>query len=631
MVSLKDIKGISVAVLTGLLFLPGCAAHKHTGAASSPSGTVSGSASNTDYSIVEKGANFQVWERTEYETTPSGEVRPHVHRYVETQTGLNFWNSATGQWEASSEEIQSIPGGAAALNGQHKVIFATDLATPGAIQLQTPDGLQLSNHLLGLVYADTASGKSVWIAQVTNSIGQLISSNQVWYGNAFSGVNAGVLYTYTRSGFSQDIVLASRPPLPEAWGLNSTSTVLQAITEFLSPPAPVITTNFASGTLALPGDERLDFGRLRFARGSGFFMGSESNGVVVSKQWVNQNGRWFLVEEVPIPEIASQLDTLPTGQTASIKGSRVGDRDSVLNVVSKKRLWPAGPVAKNGSRERRILSYGNGVEMLAQRGKMSVPRSAFVLDYVTLNTSQTNEMFQGDTTYYISGNVNLFGTNSFFEGGTVLKFSSNATLTVNTPVAWQAGPYRPVVMLSKDQNGTGESISGSTGSPGNNYYAATAFYFNGISAATNLTIHNLRVANASVGVTINGQSGHLLDDVQMIKCENGIAATNTDFSLHNALFDNVLTNFAGNNATGRVEQLTSDAAASLNQNMGANLILTNCLLTAVANLGGSITDHVANLSAAAGSIKPRLAAIIISLPTACIKMSARQTSARTPC
>ena len=43
-----------------------------------------------------------------------------------------------------------------------------------------------------------------------------------------------------------------------------------------------------------------------------------------------------------------------------------------------------------------------------------------VLDYITLNSSQTNYTFQGDTTYYISGSLNLFGTN-IFEGGSVIK------------------------------------------------------------------------------------------------------------------------------------------------------------------------------------------------------------------
>lgn len=551
---------------------------------------------NMPYAVVSRGPHFNVWQQTTYSQLPSGEWVPRVDQYVETATGLNFWDANTGQFQPSSEEIAPTANGAAALNAQHKVVFASDLATAGAIGLQTPDGQQLSMHLLGLCYADQGSGKSVWIAEVTNSVGQIIGPNQVWYGNAFSGVSGSVSYVNTLQGLEQNVVLEAQPQPPEAYGLSSATTVLQAVTEFMSPPTPAITTNSQAGMPIPLWDETLDFGQLRFSEGSAFLMGSQAGGVAVSKQWVTQDGRSFLVEQVPIAQIAGQLDALPAAaQTASIKRRR----NSVLNVVSKKRLWPAG-FAKNGSKGVRLLSQGNARQRnaaeMASHGRGARATSGFVLDYVTLNTSQTNVLFQGDTTYYISGNVGLYGTNVFFEGGTVLKYASNVTLAVNVPVSWGGANYRPVVMLSKDCDTTGEPISGSSGTPGSNYYATTALNFNGTAALTNLTIKNLRIENARVGVALNGQSGHVLDDVQMVYCRNGIAATNTDFSLHNALFDRVRTNFTGNSATGRVEQLTSDTAVWLNQNIGANLFLTNCVLTAVTNLGSCTTDHVANLS-----------------------------------
>lgn len=545
----------------------------------------------TPYTVVSRDANSCIWERTEYEQTPSGEVRAHVHRYQEIATGLNFWNSATGQWEPSSEVIQPIPGGAAVLTGQHKVIFAANLATFGAIQLETPDGQQLRSHLLGLSYLDQASGKSVFIAEVTNSIGQLISSNQLWYDNAFTGIKAGVRYTYTRQGFEQDVILEEQPAPPEAYGLSPGTTVLEAITEFISPPEPVITTNALDDTPGLPEDETLQFGTMRFGRGRAFLAGSDSDSVVVSKHWITENGRWFLVEQLPVAKIAAQLRTLPAAQNASIKTKQ----GSVLHVVSKKPLFPPSPLPDNRSKAMDLASIH---PLHTPLSPLSGP--ALVLDYVTLNTSQTNWLFAGDTTYYLSGNVNLYGTNTTFEGGTVLKYASNVVLTVDSPVSWLATPYRPVVMLSKDCTTTGEPISGATGNPGTNYYAKTALYFDGNSAGTNLSIENLKIANASTGVSISRQTGHVLDDLQIVNCRIGIAATNTAFGLHNALFWHVLTNFSGNAATGHVEHLTSDTAKWLNKNIGQNLFLTNCLLTAVANLGNCTLDHVANLPSNSG-------------------------------
>ena len=77
------------------------------------------------------------------------------------------------------------------------------------------------------------------------------------------------------------------------------------------------------------------------------------------------------------------------------------------------------------------------------------PRRSLIWDYVTINTSQTNYLFSGDGTYFISGNVTLSGTNTTFESGAVIKYTNNVTLTVNTPISWQAANYRPIVLLSK--------------------------------------------------------------------------------------------------------------------------------------------------------------------------------------
>jgi RHS repeat-associated protein len=539
---------------------------------------------DTPYAIVHNEANSRTWERTTYEQLPSGQVIPHTQRYEEVATGLNFKDPTTGEWEPSSEEIEQIPGGAVAQHGQHKIIFAADISTFGAIDMETPDGKRVQSHLAGLSYYDTSSGQSVLIAQVTNCIGQLVGTNQVWYEGAFSGLKAAVRYTYTREGFEQDVILEESPQPPEAYGLNSSSTVLQALTEFVSYPSPRLSTNsnLARSGLQMP-DETLNFGAMKIGRGRAFLMGADSDGVAVSKEWLTLDGRQFLVEEIPMGEIAGQLQKLPLTQSASFKLAP----NSILNVVSRKRLLPQQPLARIVKNQMRIAS-------------LPIAKSGFVLDYTSLITSQTNYTFQADTTYYLSGSVNLYGTNTTFEGATVLKYGSGVSLTVDTPVTCSAGPYRPMVMVAKDDDTVGEPISGSSGNPGTNYYAAKALYFDGTSALTNLNIQNLRILNANVGVVINGQSGHVLSDVQMLKCADGIAATNTDFSLHNALFGNVLTNFTGSTATGRVEHLTSSTANWLNNNIGTNLFLTNCLLVGITNLGSCSTQSVAVVSSSSG-------------------------------
>lgn len=543
---------------------------------------VSATPQDTPFSISQRDANDNIWQRTTYEQMPSGEWIPHTHRYQEIATGLNFKDPDSGQWTESDEIIELIAGGAVAKHGQHKIIFAADLATVGAIDMETPDGQRLQSQLLGLAYFDKASGQTVFIAQVTNSIGQLISPNEVWYDNAFTGVKAGVRYTYTREGFEQDVILEEQPPAPESYGLNSSTTILQAYTEFLSPPAPVISMSFIStdtGEQLL--DKTLSFSTMKIARGRAFLMGNSSQSVPVAKDWATIEGRQFLIEEVPISQISEELQALPPA-TASVRFS-----NSVVNVVASKRLSPGVPVAGANTNRMKVAS-------------LPIKVGGFVLDYASLNTSQTNYTFRGDTTYFISGNVNLYGTNTVFEGGTVIKYASGVSLTVNTPVDWRSGVYRPVVMLAKDDTTIGEPISGSTGNPGNSYYATKALYFDGTSALTNLNIQNLRVLNANAAVVINGQGNHVLTDMQFINCADGIAATNTDFSLRNGLFALVRTNFTGSSSTGRVEHLTSDTAIWLNSNISTNLFLTNCLLSAVTNLGSCFTQSVVTVTSSNG-------------------------------
>ena len=93
--------------------------------------------------------------------------------------------------------IESFPGGAIARQGQHQVIFANDLATAGAIDMQTPDGKRLTSHVLGLSYFDAATGTNVLIAEVTNCLGRILPPNSVLYEDAFTGLSASVRYTYT--------------------------------------------------------------------------------------------------------------------------------------------------------------------------------------------------------------------------------------------------------------------------------------------------------------------------------------------------------------------------------------------------------------------------------------------------
>src|SRR5439155_20553807 len=150
-------------------------------------------------------------------------------------------------------------------------------------------------------------------------------------------------------------------------------------------------------------------------------------------------------------------------------------------------------------------------------------KRGFLIDYQTLNTGQTNYVLKGDMTYFISGNVSLFGTNTTFEGGTVLKYTNNVTLTVSTPITWQGSAYRPVILTARDDPSVGESIAPSNALSG--YYATTALYFDANAAGATATLPNLRVANAQTAIGINGRAGHVISHAQLVTCQKGFAVT----------------------------------------------------------------------------------------------------------
>jgi RHS repeat-associated protein len=152
-------------------------------------------------SIVEQDGNSQVWQWITYDADPSGNFVTNTHSYTELATGLNYLSN--GQWVASSEDIDILPNGtAAATNGQHQAYFPGDIYE-GQIELVTPDGLQLFSQPVALSYFDGSN--SVLIAELTNSIGQVLGANQVIYTNAFNGVAADRRAEY----FHREIAVAN--------------------------------------------------------------------------------------------------------------------------------------------------------------------------------------------------------------------------------------------------------------------------------------------------------------------------------------------------------------------------------------------------------------------------------------
>src|SRR5882724_386087 len=191
---------------------------------------VSAVASQTPYTVTERGADYRVMQKT---TVEGGTNR--IRRYTELATGMNFTN-ATGQWTESKEEITILSqGGAVATQGRHKVYFPADIYN-GVLEVVTPDGRHLKSRPLGVSYDDGSN--TVYIAELKHAQGWLTSSNTVTYRDAFTGFKADLVCTYRRGGFECDLVFRQQPPAPDQYGLDNSFSTLQLVTEFFNTQDP---------------------------------------------------------------------------------------------------------------------------------------------------------------------------------------------------------------------------------------------------------------------------------------------------------------------------------------------------------------------------------------------------------
>jgi hypothetical protein len=400
----------------------------------------------TPYSIVQRGANHQDWERYTFEKAPDGSLVAKRHSFVELATGMNYLKN--GQWVKSQEQISILPqGGAEAVQGQHQAYFPGDIYQ-GVIQLVTPDGKRLKGRPVGISYDDGQN--TVLIAQLTNSTGVLVSPNQVVYPDAFTGVKADLVFTYRKSGFEQDVILREQPPLPESLGLN-TPVRLQLLTEFIGSPEPAQQAAMANRQDNLQ-DVTLTFGGMKMVQGRAFSMNDNAGGrrtkeTPTYKSWLHLQGRTFLIEEVPYDRIAPQLEQLPTTSRIDTADTNLLAANSILDKVSTQRLLPPVREAQADTQTIQVA----GLDLSRQPG--------VVLDYVTVN-STANFTFQCDTTYYVSDSVNLSGLTTI-EGGTVIKYDTNYTCAVNIlgTVKCATSPYRPAILTSVSDSTVGEPIS----------------------------------------------------------------------------------------------------------------------------------------------------------------------------
>lgn len=552
----------------------------------------------TEPTVVERGAHHRIWRRFEIEMGPDGKENRKPRQYTELGTGLHYQEN--GEWKETKEEIEIQGDVAVASKGPHKVKFAPNLNSAGAIEVTTPDGKTVRSHVLGLSYDDPVTGKAVVIAEVKDCVGKVIPPNQVIYEDAFTdGIKADVRLTYKKSGIEQDVILRAQPPVPEVYGLNSSSARLQVLTEFLDAPVvrkkAGIESMKGQATKMVIEDSEVEFGSMRLIRGRAFSLDEEApkakadatrsgwsgrpgtlDSVPVGKQVFNLDGRTIMAEEVSVPAIRKELEKLPSGDQTSHGISK----KVIRQTASKGLQLPALKTAKTNSKPMQTASI-----------RQNSP--GYVLDYVQIYQNTNALVFQADCTYYISSPVLAYG-DIVVEGGTVIKFDRDIYIEMDGNVICKTAPYCPAIITGLDDDSVGENISGSTGEF-SGYYAAPPFYS---WSSDTKTYHDLRFLNASY--CIYNSSGSLtISNCQFVN--SGVVLHNEDSTpviMHNCLLYNAQHAFQGYdlwNYNLSATHLTLHNVDRMlftipwygtNTCAGVNLRATNSLFVNVTNWGG---------------------------------------------
>ena len=535
--------------------------------------------------VLEVGPDDRVVQLVREELDAAGNAYSVTNVYTEVASGLNYWDGTT--YQPSVPEFSIIGTEAVADQGQTKMVLPANLNVPGAVYVVDREGKEYRSTPSFLALRDPANNHGIAIAALQDTVGEQVAPDQVLYRDAFDLVAAAVRLSYRLDGTEQDIVLYE-PLDPQQWGMPENS-VLESWTETFNWPDPVSVEVTQAGTLD---DVRLRFGGLDIGQGSAFSLENATSEVPVGKRFGKVGDRTFLVERVPYAQIKPMLDSLPA-QAGGKRSERL-KRMAGLGKPGTDAEMVAAVGQRRGREPRKETLVAEGVK----RGRPD-HRPGVVLDYATV-ISGSAYVFDGGTTYYVSGTVNLAGATLI--GGAVIKMDSTAATTMNFtgPVTCKTSAYRPVIVTAKTDNTVGGFVVASdTGNPLPRNFGTPAIKLN--AAGTAFVLHDIAVRRAAVAIRL--EAGSLsATNVQIVSCGTGIykAAGATTVGLRNVLADDVGVMFDGAGASGGANagyHLTVHRVPVFGQGTFAPIALVNSLLISATNTAGYFTDPNASVVA----------------------------------
>jgi hypothetical protein len=451
--------------------------------------------------VTQSGQHFAVYRWVVPATGLDGTLGFRTNFFTLLENNLNYLEN--GIWKPSEDLIESFPTGAVARRGPTKAVFSNDLNTDVAFDIQSADGQRLRGGV---------RGASVTLGTVKQSVlGQLVPPSEIVWEDAFEGVKADVVVVWKHNQFSQNVLLRERPVLPSTF--NPDSTRIEVLTEFLAPPQPLLREQVYSsaGAPDITEDVVITFGELFMPRGKAFQVDAGdaltlgawepgTSGAPVVKQWQMMNdgsGSAFLVESVAWPDIQPDLENLPASQ-ASAGGP--GDNSD----LAESRVWPK-------------WSGTQPIRAPIQLASAPYHPDGLLVDY-SIGGSVSSFTFTNGVTFFITNTFYIGPNAATFQPGCTVKYTNTSSwLIAFGPVSFSNTLQTPV-FTSKDDNGFGDTIPGSTGSPG--YQASEALWIYYPTFST--SVQNARFRWAQRGVEYDGTATHTIQNCLFENCQVGI-------------------------------------------------------------------------------------------------------------
>lgn len=572
--------------------------------------------------VIERGPHHNVVERR-FQEPGAPPASESVARWIQLETGLNYWDPVTASWQESVEVVELTDSGAVAARGPYRAWFSPNVNDPqGAIRLEFPGTPNLRSSVLALRYFDPVTGKDVVLAVVQDAQGGLLAPNQVIYQNAFDAVRADVLYLYRKRGFEADVILREVPPSPREFGMDPETTRLEVLTEFFEAPEPVVRPTLLAtiedpalrAAVAQPDwvDEALDFGTHRMVEGRAFAWSAReaaadrpADFAPVGKRWVRtEDGRTVLIESTEYAGLVADLLALP-GTPARLKELKQdAEAWAGLGAESRRARILARAVERRSGNETGA-AMGSGT-IPARRWALAAPREGrgrqwamerrelpsdlargVVLDWTTLINGLADYTFLGTNTYHITGDCVFTGTTTL-EGGAVLKFpkyTNNVTgITIDGDWVNRASLYRPAVFTADTDGTIGEVVVAGTPDLSSDYGATQLKFLN---RAVPIQVEHLRFRYGRQALVFQGDNpDNSVRHCQFVMCRFPLlSTTNTPVRLRNVLVDSVKSLgsvFSGANTPFVGEHLTLHSAPNLLT--GGTLALTNSMVVAISTV-----------------------------------------------